>query len=175
MSTDIAQIDERPLSTVMVGGQTAHYHELTEAEVSTALHKFTRTEIAILNLAAGGMGGSAICEKVGIKRSTFSKYLQKPLLHDCYYTVQSAGLTSDNIRELAHAKAANLVEHLNDIATMPVDEDTKPAQLAVSVNATKELLTLGGLYKGVQPDATTVNIGQLLVNLSTDTTPQWKR
>ena len=174
MSTDIVREDERPLSTVMVGNQVAHYHELTEVEVSTALHKLSRTEIAILNLAAGGMGGSAICTNVGIKRSTFSRYMKKSLFHDCYYTVQSAGFTSDNIREMAHAKAANLVEHLNDIATMPIDEDTKPAQLAVSVNATKELLTLGGLYKGVAPD-TTVNIGQLLVNLGTDDTPQWKR
>ena len=174
MSTDIVRTDDRPLSTVMMGNQVAHYHELTEAEVSNAVRKLTRTEIAILNLAAGGMGGSAICAKVGIKRSTFSRYMKKTLFHDCYYTVQASGFTSDNIREMAHAKAANLVEHLNDIATLPIDDDTKPAQLAVSVNATKELLTLGGLYKGVAPD-TTVNIGQMLVNLSTDDTPQWKR
>ena len=174
MSTDIVQVDERPLSTVTIGNQVAHYHELTEAEVSTALHKLSRIEIAILNLAAGGMGGSAICEKVGIKRATFSKHMKKPLFHDCYYTVRSSGFTSDNIREMAHAKAANLVEHLNDIATMSIDEDTKPAQLAVAVNATKELLTLGGLYKGVAPDPP-VNIGQLLVSLATAGTPQWKR
>ena len=58
MSTDIVQVDERPLSTVTIGNQVAHYHELTEAEVSTALHKLSRIEIAILNLAAGGMGGA---------------------------------------------------------------------------------------------------------------------
>ena len=60
---------------------------------------------------------------------------------------------------------------------MPIDwETTKPAMIAQSVSASKELLSLGGVYpKSTSDGGGTVNIGQLLVNLSPDSTPQWKR
>ena len=177
MDTEITPVDERPLTTFVQNGLPAHYHELDEDEVSKAIARCTRTEVRILNLVAKGMKASAICKQLGLKRTVLTKYLaSRPHFHDAYYTIRANGFSSENIRALAHSKAVSLVEHLEEIATAPFDEDTKPARLAVSVNASKELLTLSGLYKGTQQDATTVNIGQLLVQLSnTDDTPQWKR
>ena len=177
MSTEITPADERPLSTIKVRGMFATYHELSDAEMNRALAQCTRTEIHILNLAAKGMNGAEICREIGIKRITMAQYLStKEHFHDAYYTVMGMGFSSENIRALAHSKAVGLVEHLETIATEPFDSDTKPARLAVAVNASKELLDLAGLHQGNAGDGATVNIGQLLVQLSTnDDTPQWKR
>ena len=170
-------IDERPLSTVKTSGPNglAHYHELTEAEVGSAIQRFSRTEVKMLSLAARGYSNKNICQEIGVKASTLRRSLDKPLFHDAFYTVAGYGFSSDTVVALAKSKAIDLVEHLNDVAMMPITEDTKPAQLAVSVNASKELLTIGGIYKNAVQDPTTVNIGQLLVNLKIDDTPQWKR
>ena len=177
MDTEITPVDERPLSIVVQNGLPAHYHELDEDEVSKAIARCTRTEVRILNLVAKGMKASEICKQIGLKRSYLTRLLQtRGDFHDAYYTIMANGFSSENIRALAQSKAVSLVEHLEEIATAPFDEDTKPARLAVSVNASKELLTLSGLYRGTQREGTTVNIGQLLVQLSnTDDTPQWKR
>jgi len=177
MDTEITPVDERPLSIVVQNGLPAHYHELDEDEVNKAIARCTRTEVRILNLVAKGMKASEICKQIGLKRSYLTRLLQtRGDFHDAYYTIMANGFSSENIRALAQSKAVSLVEHLEEIATAPFDEDTKPARLAVSVNASKELLTLSGLYRGTQQEGTTVNIGQLLVQLSnTDDTPQWKR
>jgi len=170
--------DERPLSTLKQSGMLTHYHELSEEEVNKALTQCTRTEVRILNFAAKGMRGAEICREIGLKRSTLTQYLKsRPHFHDAYYTVVSSGFSSENIRALAHSKAVSLVEHLETIATEPFDENTKPARLAVAVNASKELLDIAGLHKGMSGgDGATINIGQLLVQLSTkDDTPQWRR
>ena len=177
MNTEITPVDERPLSTIKQSGMLTHYHELTEGELNKALSQCTRTEVRILNYAAKGMRGAEICRELGLKRSTLTQYLkQRPHFHDAYYTVVNSGFSSENIKALAHSKAVGLVEHLEAIATAPFDEDTKPARLAVSVNASKELLDLAGLHKGMSADGATINIGQLLVQLSTNDgdIPQWK-
>ena len=160
----------------MQGGILAHYHELDEDEVNKAIARCTRTEVRVLNLVAKGMKASEICKQIGLKRSYLTRLLQtRGDFHDAYYTIMANGFSSENIRALAQSKAVSLVEHLEEIATAPFDEDTKPARLAVSVNASKELLTLSGFHRGMSGDSTMVNIGQLLINLGTDDTPQWKR
>jgi len=170
--------ETRPLSRVVPKGfLPAHYHELSEQELSDALPTFTRTEVRVLTLAAKGISKKEICSRVGLKTSTLTKYLTKELFHDAYYTlVGGAGFTNANAQALAQSKAVPIIERLNDIATMPIDWDsTKPAMVAQSVSASRELLTLGGAYPKSTPDGTTINIGQMLLNLTTGDTPQWKR
>lgn len=176
MDTEITPVDERPLSAFVQNGLPAHYHELDEDEVNKAIAKCTRTEIKVLNLVAKGMKASEICKQIGLKRTVLTKYLaSRPHFHDAYYTIMSTGFSSENIRALAHSKAVEVVENLSDLATEPFDSETRPARLAVKVNASKELLELAGLHRGMSGDSTMVNIGQLLINLGTDDTPQWKR
>ena len=170
--------DTRPLSRVVPKGfLPAHYHELTELELSDALPTFTRTEIRVLTLAAKGISKKEICSRVGLKTSSLTKYLKQELFHDAYYTlVGGTGFTNANAQALAQSKAVPIIERLNDIATMPIDWDaTKPAMIAQSVSASRELLTLGGAYPKSTSDATTINIGQMLLNLTPSDTPQWKR
>jgi len=180
-STSIESVppeDTRPLSRVVPKGfLPAHYHELTELELSDALPTFTRTEVRVLTLAAKGISKKEICSRVGLKIASLTKYLKQELFHDAYYTlVGGTGFTNANAKALAQSKAVPIIERLNDIAIMPIDWDsTKPAMIAQSVVASRELLTLGGAYPKSTADATTINIGQMLLNLTPSDTPQWKR
>ena len=177
MDTEVTHDEGRQLSTIQQNGHLAHYHELSEGDLNNALRQCTRTEVRILNYVAKGMSGAEICREIGIKRATLTQYLrQRSHFHDAYYTVMATGFSSENIKALAHSKAVGLVEHLESIATADFNDETKPARLAVAVNASKELLDIAGLHNSTSGDGATINIGQLLVQLSnSDNTPQWRR
>jgi len=177
---EISQIDERPVSTVRPKGfLVAHYHEMSDQDLSDALPRLTRTQVRVLTLAAQGANKKEICRTIGIRKTTLMNYLyaNEPF-HDAYYTIiAGTGFSANNTQRLALSKGISSVERLAEIAQMPIDwETTKPAMIAQSVSASKELLSLGGVYpKSAGDGGGTVNIGQLLVNLTQDDTPQWKR
>ena len=103
---------------------------------------------------------------------------QKETFRDSFYTIQSYGFSSETVIAAARSKALDLIEKLNDIAMLPITEDTKPAQLTASVSSARELLTISKIYKNTVQDPTQINIGQLLIQLSqtdSDTRPTWKR
>ena len=172
--------DERPLSQIRSPGPTGvtHYHALSEAELSDAIQRCTGAEIRMLSLAAKGYSNQAICKQLGIKGSTLTRSKQKETFRDSFYTIQSYGFSSETVIAAARSKALDLIEKLNDIAMLPITEDTKPAQLTASVSSARELLTISKIYKNTVQDPTQINIGQLLIQLSqtdSDTRPTWKR
>ena len=173
-------IDERPLSQIRSPGPAgvAHYHALSEAELSDAVQRCTGTEIRMLSLAAKGYSNQAICKELGIKLSTLTHARKKETFKDSFYTIRSYGFSSETVIAAARSKALDLIEKLSDIAMLPITEDTKPAQLTASVTSARELLTISKIYKNPVQDPTQINIGQLLIKLSqNDTNPlkQWER
>jgi|TARA_R100000306_G_C4373129_1_gene140842 hypothetical protein len=181
MSTDIESTDERPLSTIRQRNFIAHYHELNEEEMNSAIQKCTRTQVKILNCAARGFTGAQIVKHLGIKRRSLAVYLNIPHFHDAYYTIISLGWSASNIRQLAQGHAVEIVDTLSQLATANFDDTTQASRLAVQVKAGSELLSLAGLHPSKNTgsgDQQVINIGQLLVNLSKadgQDTPQWKR
>ena len=184
MNTDIESTDERPLSTIVQGNFLAYYHELSEDELDASIQTLTSQQVKMLHCAARGMNSRETCKQLGIKRSTLTVYLKGSVhFHDAYYTMMNSkrGFTASNIKAVAHGHALDTVQTLSTLANSPFDDETKPARLAVQVNAGKEILEIAGLHPSKNTgsgEQQVINIGQLLVNLSKadgEDLPQWKR
>jgi DNA-binding CsgD family transcriptional regulator len=167
------------MSTTKVYGQTVWFQELSESELSELIPSFTPGELRMLTLAAQGLKPGAIAKKLGLGVGYVRSSLRKPAFKNAFHTVSSrTAFSIGNLRSLAQASAAQVIDRFSDIAlNTPIDDDTKPATLAQVIGAGKELLSLGGVYRE-QLQAGEVNIGNLLISLTReDTSPkkQWER
>ena len=178
-SVEVLPADQVTLSTTKVYGQTVWYQELTESELTEVIPSFNSGELRMLTLAAQGLKPSAIAKKLGLGVGYIRSSLRKPAFKNAFHTVSSrTAFSIDNLRSLARANAARVIDRFTDIAlNTPIDDETKPATLAQVIGAGKELLSIGGVYRE-QLQTGEVNIGNLLISLTReDSSPkkQWER
>jgi hypothetical protein len=178
-SVEVLPAEPVTMSTTKVYGQTVWFQELSESELSELIPSFNSGELRMLTLAAQGLKPGAIAKKLGLGVGYVRASLRKPAFKNAFHTVSSrTAFSIGNLRSLAQASAAQVIDRFSDIAlNTPIDDETKPATLAQVIGAGKELLSLGGVYRE-QLQAGEVNIGNLLISLTReDTNPkkQWER
>jgi len=172
-NTDIIPIDQRPLSTTQISGQTAWFHQLSDQEIGDAMGKFTDGEVRILALAARGVAPKEILRQTSIKAVTFTRLKKRQLFRDAYYSLaaDTRPITIEGIRTLAQSHAVDSTMNIIDLAN--ADTETA-AEHKVKLEANKEVLSLAGAT--VSQGIPSVQIGQLLVNLvqQQGTKPPWE-
>ena len=178
-SVEVLPADQVTLSTTKVYGQTVWFEELSEAPLSEVIPPFHSGQIKMITLAAEGLSQQDIATKLGITHAYLRRSLRNPAFKNAFYTVSCrTAFSIDNLRSLARANAARVIDRFTDIAlNTPIDDETKPATLAQVIGAGKELLSIGGVYRE-QLQTGEVNIGNLLISLTReDSSPkkQWER
>jgi uncharacterized protein YerC len=108
-------------TTTIVSGQTVFFHELSDAEMDSALQTLPTTQVKILVLAGQGLSSKEISKETGIKTTTLTAYKKRDLFRNAFYTMTLVprAITVETIRSLARRHAVDLIEQLSSVAFAP--------------------------------------------------------